>query len=280
MKLLIVDDQPARYARLIQALERLGVLRDQIDIELCANAARKRLDSNRYDLLILDILLPLWPEREPDVQHSLDLLLELQESTDLRKPGHILGITVDLELARDTAVKLMEWTWAVIQYRENSDEWMNRVVNCVRYILEEEIQLDASSEPYGTDLAVVCALAKPELEEVLRLPWNWSSPRPISDLIFVHDGYFIVAGKKISVCATAATRVGMVSTAIVSAAMISLLRPKLIAMCGICAGIKGRAQVGDVLFQILLGTFRVESECARTIFRASRLRRISYTRPS
>ena len=40
---------------------------------------------------------------------------------------------------------------------------------------------------------------------------------------------------------------GMVSTALRSAALISLLRPRLIAMCGICAGVKGKVNIGDVL---------------------------------
>jgi nucleoside phosphorylase len=135
----------------------------------------------------------------------------------------------------------------VIEYKPDNDEWINRISNCVRYILEESQQRVHERRLYGVDLVVICALAKPELEELLKLPWNWSSPRPISDLIFVYDGYFVSDGRRITVCATAATRVGMVSTAIVSAAVIELLRPKVLAMCGICAGVRGRTQIGDVL---------------------------------
>jgi len=96
-------------------------------------------------------------------------------------------------------------------------------------------------------LAIVCALEKPELEEVLKLPWNWSSPRPLDDITFVRDGNFMVEGRKITVCATFAPRMGMVSTALRSAAIISMLRPRLIAMCGICAGVKSKVGYGDVL---------------------------------
>ena len=47
--------------------------------------------------------------------------------------------------------------------------------------------------------------------------------------------------------ATFAPRMGMVSTALRSAALIAILRPRLIAMCGICAGVKGKVNLGDVL---------------------------------
>lgn len=40
---------------------------------------------------------------------------------------------------------------------------------------------------------------------------------------------------------------GMVSTALRAASIIQLLRPRLLAMCGICAGVQGKVRVGDVL---------------------------------
>jgi len=248
MRILIADDNAQRYVRLLQALSGIGIQRNQIDIVGCANAARDELQATRYDLFLLDILLPLWPEGEPDVQHSLDLLLELQEGADHQKPGRILGITVDLSLARETVTKLEEWTWTVVQYSESSDEWINRIQNCVRYIVTEGGPAAASNDQASVDLAIVCALATPELEEILKLPWNWSSPRPINDLVFVHDGTCLSDGRPIRVCATSVARMGMVSTALVSAAVISLLQPRLIVMCGICAGVRGKAKIGDVLF--------------------------------
>ncbi|SFI61514.1 Nucleoside phosphorylase [Bradyrhizobium sp. Gha] len=56
-----------------------------------------------------------------------------------------------------------------------------------------------------------------------------------------------IDGTHISVCAAAATRMGMVSTALLSAKVIEKLRPKLIVMCGICAGVRGKVDLGDVL---------------------------------
>ncbi len=71
MKILIADDQPRRYGRLINALKKIDVARDTIDFVSCADEARNSLQDNHYDLLILDILLPLRPESDPDIQSWL-----------------------------------------------------------------------------------------------------------------------------------------------------------------------------------------------------------------
>jgi len=247
MKILIADDQTRRYGRLVKALEDIDVARDKIDIVPCANDARDCLKNTNYDLLVLDILLPLRPESEPDIQSSLDLLFDLHEGDEYHKPVRILGITADRNVVGVASKNFEERTWTIVEFSESSDEWINRAVECVRYILNEEKKPTTEQPSYGIDLAIICALEKPELEEVLKLPWNWSSPRPIDDITFVQDGYFEVEQRKITVCATFAPRMGMVSTALQSATLISLLRPRLIAMCGICAGVVGKAEYGDVL---------------------------------
>jgi len=247
VKILIADDQARRYGRLTSPLEGLGVKRGEVDIVSSANDAKDRLEKIHYDLLILDILLPQWPEGDPEVRHSMDILLELHEGDNLQRPGRILGITSDKTVAGEVTAKFDEWTWTVVQYSESNDEWIGRIVNCVRYIQTEWKQSGTERPVHQVDLAVVCALEKPELEEVLKLPWNWTASRPLDDVTFVHDGSFTVAGRTITVSATFAPRMGMVSSALRSSAVITLLRPRLIAMCGICAGVTGKVNFGDIL---------------------------------
>lgn len=247
MKILIVDDQSRRYEKLVDSFGRIGIDRKEIDIAISANDARDRLGSVRYDLLVLDILLPLWSEREPDVQYSIDLLVELHEGEEYYRPRHIIGISSDKEVAGRAFKIFQERTWTIVEYSHSTDDWMNKILNCVLYIKDKGKNNNPIESTHKIDLAIICALEKPELEEVLKLPWHWSAARPLDDIIFAHDGYFEIEGRRFSVCATSASRMGMVSTALRSAAVISLLRPRLIAMCGICAGVKGKVNIGDVI---------------------------------
>lgn len=244
MKILIVDDSPKRYDQLVSRLADIGVPREWVDIVGSAQEARTRIEQTLYDLLILDVVLPLWPESEEDVQHSMDLLFEIHESELPNSPGHILGITADQAAAGDALLQFEEWTWTVVHYSEDTDEWLNRAINCARFILAKGNRPQNSS----VDLAIICALAEPEQEEVLKLPWNWSSPRPIDDIVFVRDGGVEIEGRQFTVCTATAPRMGMVSTALLTASVIGHMRPRLVAMTGICAGVRGKVRLGDVLF--------------------------------
>jgi nucleoside phosphorylase/CheY-like chemotaxis protein len=246
MNILIVDDQPRRYDRLIPELSRIGVSRDQVDIVTSTSDAREKIESHPYDLLLLDILLPFRPEEKIDPQNSIDLLFEIHEGEIANAPRYILGITADREVASDALKQFEDWCWTILDYSESNDEWLKRCVNCAKFVKDHSSKLPKDGE--RTDLAIVCALRDPELAAVLKLPWNWESARPLDDVTFVHDGFVEVEGRKITVCATAAPRMGMVATALRSASLIAQLRPRLIAMTGICAGVRGKVSLGDVLF--------------------------------
>ena len=101
---------------------------------------------------------------------------------------------------------------------------------------------------YGVDVAVICALSEPELSEVLRLPWQFQAARPLDDVTFVHEGTFTCGGRERSVAAIAAPRMGMVSAGLTTMRAIERLRPKLIVMTGICAGVEKQVSLGDVIF--------------------------------
>src|SRR5260221_14121158 len=150
MNILIVDDQPRRYDRLIAALNRLGVARDQIDIVMSAMDAREKIEQRGYDLLILDILLPLRPETEENPQNAIDLLFELREGELANAPRHILGITADRMVAGEALKQFEDWCWTILDYSDSNDEWVNRAANCARFVRDQASQRAADVE--RTDL--------------------------------------------------------------------------------------------------------------------------------
>ena len=246
MKVLIVDDHPKRYDRLIQAFCALGIRREDIHIVTSTSEARSRIEETRYDLLILDIIVPLWPEKEESAQHSMDLLFEIREGELPNVPRYIVGITADPDAASEAMDQFHAWTWSVLPYAPDRDEWVQRATNIAGFVNGQPEAKNQSD--HKVDLAIICALAKPEQEEILKLDWNWSAPRPINDVVFVRDGHVDVEGETLSVCVTAVGRMGMVATALRASSLIATLRPRLIAMTGICAGVRGKVRIGDVLF--------------------------------
>ncbi|MEL6564725.1 MAG: hypothetical protein AAFQ59_09805 [Pseudomonadota bacterium] len=245
LSILIVDDHPNRYKPLIDALTEMGIQRSDIKFLSSTNEASEELEGIRYDLLILDILVPAWPDLEADQVNSADLLLAIQSDDTINKPRYIVGITADLNTV-DAATKEFEKnTWTVVPYSVVDDSWVQRIVNCAKYLMKNDERTD--KQDFNFDLAIVCALKEPELEEVLKLPWHWGEPKPLDDVTFFQEGSFEVGGSTHKVAALSATRMGMVSAAVLTNKTIERLRPKVIAMTGICAGHKDKAQLGDVI---------------------------------
>ncbi|WP_420725615.1 hypothetical protein [Hwanghaeella sp. LZ110] len=246
MNILIVDDNPKRYGKLRPEIEAAGVSPENVDIVVSIFDAKRSIQSKKYDLLILDILIPLRPEDDAHTDHSVDFLFEVQEESFVNKPTWILGITSDREIASDAVRRFSDCCWTVLDYSETDDEWIKRTLNCVTYILGQDHKKLVEEPPI--DLLIVCALQAPELTKVLEIPWNWKTARPVDDVTFVHDGELDSNGTTLSVCAASAPRMGMVETAILTTSLLIKLRPKIVAMTGICAGVREKVKLGDVLF--------------------------------
>jgi nucleoside phosphorylase len=269
LRVLIVDDHPGRYRPLLDALADIGIHRGDIKFLTSTNQAAEELEDNQYDLLILDVLVPAWPDLNADQVNSADLLLAIQNDSMIHKPRYIVGITADLSVVDESAKEFEKNTWTVVRYSAVDDSWIQRIFNCAKYLIKDGERED--TREFNFDLAVVCALKEPELEEVLKLPWHWCEPKPLDDVTFFREGSFDVDGKFYKVAALSSTRMGMVSAAVLTSKAIERLRPRVIAMTGICAGHKDKAHLGDVIvadpaWDFQSGKLKIEGKKAKMEF--------------
>jgi nucleoside phosphorylase len=219
------------------------------DIAFAYDAAqgRRELAANYFDLLILDLLLPADGMGDPELRHSIDLLSDLVSGGALHKPGRILGVTRDKQAFEEADPLFDDHLWHVIGVDDESEEWIDRVVNCVRY--EKELsEQDNEGTKYKYDVAVIAALASPELEALHAIDWNWEAERPLDYSTMVRYGEMQTPKRSYSIVSASAPRMGMVSTAILATKVTTILRPRLLVMVGICAGVESKVNLGDVLF--------------------------------
>jgi nucleoside phosphorylase/CheY-like chemotaxis protein len=245
MKILVVDDSIQKVKKLLEVLLDSGVSRDAIFVVQTAMQARDRVRAETFDLVILDLLLPLREENEPSIQTSLSLLNDISERDDYLKPRRIVGFTAFDEMAMTANPLFNEMLWVVVVYSENSEAWKDSFRSTARYLLEQA----SHSEPlkYLTDVCIVAALPSPELEAIHRLPWEWQVPTPMDDSTFVRKGRFASGGRDHEVISASATRMGSVSAALLCAKLITEFRPRFLVMSGICAGVRGKTGIGDVI---------------------------------
>lgn len=247
MRILIADDLQSKIAKLVHVLvHTCGVTRDQIEITQTAADTRRLLKDQFFDLFVMDILLPEKPEDPPSRTTSLDLLKEIIEEGMCVKPAHILGLTAYPEEAAAAEPYFRDQLWSLIKFDETNDGWAKPICNCIEYIKKQRAQTEDLS--YDVDVCVITALQDPEMEAVVRLPWIWEAAEPLDNTQFVRRGRIVVDGQSYSIVAAVAPRMGMISAALLASKMIAQYRPRLLAMTGICAGIKEKTALGDIIF--------------------------------
>ena len=102
------------------------------------------------------------------------------------------------------------------------------------------------------DVAIVCALLRPELEKVLatgKQPWTALPLEGVGDPTQYRATTFErTKGPPLSVVAAASAQMGMPASAALATKMIQRFRPRLVAMVGIAAGVNRDKQgFGDIL---------------------------------
>jgi nucleoside phosphorylase/CheY-like chemotaxis protein len=246
VRVLVVDDDPGKLAHLTKLLVEVGLGVDDIQVAQTGSDARRALTETVFDLLILDIALPMRAGDTPDRRGGLKLLQEVLDRQIFKLPQSVFGLTGFEELYDELAGYFHSQAWTLDYYSSSDQSWSDRLRAKANYIIARSTQCDRPR--FETDLCVITALHSPELAALRRMDWNWSSAISLDEIGYYYEGKISLDGdKKISVIASAAPRMGMVSSAILSTSMIVKFRPRMLAMIGICAGVKGHCQIGDVL---------------------------------
>jgi nucleoside phosphorylase/CheY-like chemotaxis protein len=244
MKILIVDDDINKAGKLAKVLSEEGINRGDIEIVSCAMNARTRLREERFDLLVIDLLLPLREEDAPELNMALDLIKEITERDVYFKPSNIVGFTAYTDAVIEANSAFNQRMWTIVSYDPTTNSWETQFRHMAHYLVESLNQ--STPLHYVTDICVVTTL-QIEMEAVYRLPWAWEEPEPLDDSTFIRRASFTVGNQTFQVVTACAHRMGSVSAALLTSKLINVFRPRFIAMTGICAGVKDKVNIGDVV---------------------------------
>ena len=244
-RILVVDDSQKKLDRIISVLREVGVERGDIDVAQTGVDARNRLSETSYDLLILDIALPMRAEEAPDREGGIKLLTELSDRPIFKLPQSVVGLTGFEDLHKEFVDQFRSKLWTLELYDSANAGWVERLKAKARYIIARAEQKPELQ--FGCDLCVVTALQAPEFQALRSLNWGWGPPASLDEVGYYYEGGFESGGRRRTAFAAAAPRMGMVATAILSTKVILKFRPRLLIMVGICAGVQGNSGMGDVL---------------------------------
>lgn len=241
IKILIMDDNTDKINRIISVLTGMCMVSaNNIDIARSLNSGRKKLSENFYDLLLLDLVLPVDDDEPIEPGKSENFIDELSRIGRFKKPVYVIGLSQFEDKVVANTVKYENKLWKLIHYNLQKDDWEQILQNAVEAILSTKEQLLTSIlNKNKYDIGIVCALSE-EFEQMKKasgLEWKKVNVKGISNDFFAANLRTEV-GHTLKIIAGRNNMPGMQAASVMASCMFSLFNIESLFMTGICAGFK------------------------------------------
>jgi nucleoside phosphorylase/CheY-like chemotaxis protein len=239
IKVLVVEDDDAKAAAVegvVLEIDPAAVCQRERNVADAVAAARS---GDRYDLMVLDLLMPMRAGGELAPEGGLRALDALVSRYAGVRIGQVVALTSFDELAGRQEQKLRQHGVLVLRYGLGVP-WEDELSRILLRIVDSG---SGGREEGHFDALFVTALDAIELDGVLSLPLGW---REMPDVPGVHVG--TIGGDLRRRClALACPEMGMPVAAAVVGDAIHRYRPRVVVMTGIAAGIGDSMDFGDIL---------------------------------
>jgi nucleoside phosphorylase/CheY-like chemotaxis protein len=240
IKILILDDTEAKIARIKSVItDNCDIPNENIDVAMSINAGRKLLCGNDYDLLLLDMVLPLNDGEEPDREEGPKFIDEICTNERINIPNQIIGLTQFDEFYPELKERFEDKVWYLLKYEQSKNDWITRLQNKIIHLRKNKESLQNSIfNEYKYDIAVICALQeeftqfkcafeKCNLEKVNYegIPFDFHKG-------VINTGY----GNSLKIIAACVGKAGMSATSILATTIFNVFKVDYLFMTGFCAG--------------------------------------------
>jgi nucleoside phosphorylase len=250
IRILVLDDNKEKTKRILELIRTIPeIVPTNVSVAQDLIQARDLCRQYLYDLLVLDLRLPNRIGDEPDDMAGCEFIKELNTSTTLLRPYHIIGLTAYEEVLEKADPIFEDDLWRIIKYDTRTNNWRRQLVSKLEYLVtSKKALLKAISTEHIYDLGIITALRVPEHQSILDLQAEWEVIKQPNDPTIYHKGLFRRGEKQLSVIAACAHQMGMPAAAVLALKVITQFRPRYLAISGIAAGVKGSdAKIGDIL---------------------------------
>ncbi|MES2264293.1 MAG: hypothetical protein V4724_37775 [Pseudomonadota bacterium] len=249
IKILVVEDEKEKRRLLVETLIAVdGINHDNIHYATDVRAAKREIKETRFELVILDINIPMTPDQEAETGAGLGVLSFIKNNLAAKAPAFVVGMTSYDDGVAAAEKEFSSPLWKLVRFSHSEPTWQAPLQEAIKYLLEKDAPPYISDgNTYHTDLAIFVALEDEELDSIRRLDGKWKERRIVNDNSRYFEGRFPTENGDISVVAVAAPKMGLPAAAVIASKLIAAYRPRYIAITGICAGVRDKVAIGDIL---------------------------------
>lgn len=255
IKILILDDSSPKVVTIKKVLfEGCCISEDNVDIAVSVASGRKAVANDYYDLVLLDLVLPLFDGEEADENGGLNFISEISGAGEsVKMPTQIIGLTEKEDAYEKEKVEFESLLFNVIVCRQKDSTWMQQLKQAVNFTIRSKSAiLKSLQQRRNFDIAVVCALSE-EFKQLLAAfggETKWNNLTIEEDVPFLFKSIIVTtaSGAEVKVVAAMAGRAGVIATSVLTTLMYTLFHVNTVFMTGFSAGFPSSdLQLGDIL---------------------------------
>jgi len=246
-KVCIVDDDANNTRQIVRLLQNSGLTSHEIKIFSNITDCRIELQKTCFDVIILDLHIPLRSDADASVQASIGFINSMHDGS-CPSPVSIIGITTFADLYADQINFFEERLLALIDRSGMDNQWERALIlNLKRLKSAIDKYVNSPDRLEKIDLLAITALFVPELQEFMKLGTDWVQVAH-DDTIVYYKGYIQRKNVKLRTVVSSASQMGMSAAAVLATKLLERFSPRYAIMTGICAGvIEDNAGYGDGL---------------------------------
>jgi CheY-like chemotaxis protein len=146
IKILIVDDLQSKREKIVKTiLDNHDMLEKNIVQAKCVNEAKKILYKEYFDLMILDLVLPVEEAGESNARNATGFLNNIEINPNIRQPIHIVGISGYKDQVEEHHQDFSKKLWNLIDYEESSSAWEEQLQSIIFHLVKIRQQFISAS---------------------------------------------------------------------------------------------------------------------------------------
>ena len=244
IRILIVEDLPEKLEKIKTALSQASFSHENVRLHIdeagSYTTAIRTLDNSYYDVIILDLKIPIIDGGEPELKNSQHLYNHIKRSK-VTKPFFVLGLT-SVDQANIDSVLVENPNLSIVKF-DNDGAWLSKLVERIDFVIGAKSGLaNYLDHNYSLDVLIVTARKSNEFDPILKqIEWvggvSYSDPR----LRKIHNKFGRVKlddKTTLKFGLVCLDEMGLSHSAAVTVNLINMFRPRHMAMLGMCCGLK------------------------------------------
>lgn len=146
IKILIVDDLQSKRESIVRTiLDNHDIGEKSIVQAKCVNEAKKILYKEYFDLMILDLVLPVDETGESNAKNATGFLNNIEINPSIHPPIHIVGISGYKDQVEEHHQDFSKKLWNLIDYEESSSSWEDQLKSIIFHLVKIRQQFISAS---------------------------------------------------------------------------------------------------------------------------------------